>query len=615
MAEARFSRRTIHVLLAVCLLAVPGQAEYSGGTGEPNDPYQIAAAEDLIALGETPEDYDKHFILTTDIDLDPNLPGRKVFDRTVVAPGSYGCTARTGCHFWGVPFAGVFDGNGHTISHLTITGNLVCGGLIGGLATLGQVRNLAVVDVNITGTGGPVGSIVGCSEGAMTDCHSSGQVSGGGSVGGLVGGNHGIVTQCDSTATVSADEAAGGLVGANSYGTIVTSHSSGTVTGRSRLGGLVGVNLGTVTGCHSSGTVTGNGDEIGGLVGHNTLGTVIQCYSAGTVSGIGVGDRVGGLAGMNYEGQVTQCYSLGTVTGQTKVGGLLGQNQGTVTQCYSAAIVDAAAERAGGLVGSWSISSPYDPAADSFWDTETFGRVGRVGSAGGTGKTTAEMQEINMYLDAGWDFVGETANGTDDIWWILEGQDYPHLWWELLGDDAAVLVIDDFEDYNAVEGHEIFMTWLTPFAFPINGAMVGHMTPPFAETTIVHGGSQSMPFYYDNTDGIVNSWAFRTLDSPQDWTANDTVALVLWFRGIADNDVDMFHIAVNGTTVFNPDPNAVLVDTWTPWIIPLSSLAAVGVNTEHVTSLQIGVGDKTQPSQNASGLLYIDDIRVVKRPQ
>src|SRR4030042_2425791 len=60
--------------------------KYSGGTGGPNDPYQIATAADLIALGETPEDYDKHFVLTADIDLDPNLPGRKVFDCAVIAP-------------------------------------------------------------------------------------------------------------------------------------------------------------------------------------------------------------------------------------------------------------------------------------------------------------------------------------------------------------------------------------------------------------------------------------------------------------------------------------------------------------------------------------------------
>jgi len=40
------------------------------------------------------------------------------------------------------------------------------------------------------------------------------------------------------------------------------------------------------------------------------------------------------------------------------------------------------------------------------------------------------MQMAQTFLDAGWDFVGETANGTDDIWWIPEGKDYPRLWWE-----------------------------------------------------------------------------------------------------------------------------------------------------------------------------------------
>jgi len=34
------------------------------------------------------------------------------------------------------------------------------------------------------------------------------------------------------------------------------------------------------------------------------------------------------------------------------------------------------------------------------------------------------------FLEAGWDFVDETNNGTEDIWWILEGKDYPWLWWE-----------------------------------------------------------------------------------------------------------------------------------------------------------------------------------------
>ena len=68
-----------------CRPACPGQIQRRA-RDEPNDPYQIATAADLIALGETPDDYDKHFILTADIDLDPNLPGRKVFDKAVIAP-------------------------------------------------------------------------------------------------------------------------------------------------------------------------------------------------------------------------------------------------------------------------------------------------------------------------------------------------------------------------------------------------------------------------------------------------------------------------------------------------------------------------------------------------
>ena len=55
---------------------------------------------------------------------------------------------------------------------------------------------------------------------------------------------------------------------------------------------------------------------------------------------------------------------------------------------------------------------------------------------GGTSKTTAEMQTASTFLDAGWDFVDETTNGTEDIWWILEGKNYPRLWWELTADES-----------------------------------------------------------------------------------------------------------------------------------------------------------------------------------
>ena len=55
--------KSISFLVSIFFITIPSYGKYSGGTGEPNDPYQIATAEDLIALGEEPNDYDKHFIL------------------------------------------------------------------------------------------------------------------------------------------------------------------------------------------------------------------------------------------------------------------------------------------------------------------------------------------------------------------------------------------------------------------------------------------------------------------------------------------------------------------------------------------------------------------------
>jgi len=215
MVEVRRSPilRTVPFLIAVCFVALPAHAKYSGGTGEPNDPYKIATAADLIALGETPADYDKHFLLTADIDLDPNLPGRRVFDRAVIAPDTYQKSA----DFEGTPFTGVFDGDGHTISNLTITGGSYLG-LLGCLGR-GEVKRLGILDVNIVGSGNNVGGLVGRnheSESTVTQCYSMGAVSGDSYVGGLVGLNCGTVTHCHSASSVSGDWAVGRAGGAQS---------------------------------------------------------------------------------------------------------------------------------------------------------------------------------------------------------------------------------------------------------------------------------------------------------------------------------------------------------------------------------------------------------------
>jgi len=68
-------------------------------------------------------------------------------------------------------------------------------------------------------------------------------------------------------------------------------------------------------------------------------------------------------------------------------------------------------------------------AEGSFWDIEASGQLNSDGAE--TGLTTAEMYDIGIYLDAGWDFVGEVDNGVEEIWWIEDGVDYPRLWWEV----------------------------------------------------------------------------------------------------------------------------------------------------------------------------------------
>jgi hypothetical protein len=124
-------------------------------------------------------------------------------------------------------------------------------------------------------------------------------------------------------------------------------------------------------------------------------------------------------------GSIATSYSNASVSGADRVGGLVGYNEASIATSYSSGSVSAT-WWVGGLVGHPSYWG-HGSVTASFWDTQT---SGQGASSGGTGKTTAEMQTAKTFLDAGWDFVGETANGTEDIWWILEGKDYPRLWWE-----------------------------------------------------------------------------------------------------------------------------------------------------------------------------------------
>ncbi|MBN1362773.1 MAG: hypothetical protein JW993_19400 [Sedimentisphaerales bacterium] len=364
------------------------------------------------------------------------------------------------------------------------------------------------------------------------------------------------------------------------------------------------------------------------------------------------------------------------------------------------------------------------------------------------------------------------------------------------------ITIDGFEGYTDETGSLVYETWLDGFEVTGNGSQVGHDNPPYAEKTIVHGGRQSMPFYYENTGGVANSEIERTLAPAQDWTINGADVLSVYFRGVpagffvksesnilmngigadiwytadqfrfvykrlsgngsitarvdslvdthqwakagvmiresldpasayalnlvsprngisfqyrsvtngsaatvgtqaglaapywvritrqgntftaehsadgvtwapvtaiastvditmasdvyvglavcsvsttvatgaefsgiatggtvsgqwqsadieaeqpAGNGIDVLYLAVedsNGrkATVSHPDAAAIGLGTWQQWQVPLSDLAAAGVNTKSIKKVYLGVGDKTKPSRDAAGLLYIDDL-------
>jgi len=183
---------------------------------------------------------------------------------------------------------------------------------------------------------------------------------------------------------------------------------------------------------------------------------------------------------------------------------------------------------------------------------------------------------------------------------------------------ANFLIVDDFESYNDLdpadpESNRIFNAWLDGYDDPTNGSLVGYDNPPFAERTIVHSGSQSMPLYYDNSVGY--SEATLTLTYPRDWTENGVTTLTIWFRGNSDNAAETLYVALNGNAIVtNDNPNAAQKTSWTQWNIDLQEFADQGVNLANVNTIALGLGNKNNPVAGGSGTMYLDDIRLYPPP-
>lgn len=388
-------------------------AQFSGGSGTQADPYQIATPDDLKFLSESPELWNKYFIQTDNIDASVSAGWNNGMGAIPIGNET-------------VLFTGSFDGNNYTISNYTInrdTFNYV--GFFGYSGSPGKIRNIRLINCSITGKS-YVGGLVGRNLFAeIENCQTSGTINGKDSVyarcGGLVGANTGKITNSHSSATVVAlGDIAGGLAGMHAN-TMEKCYATGTVTGLKTVGGLVGISAGTIIASYAKAQVTGS-NKTGGFVGDlSTNGTIQNCYSGSTViNQYYAGGFVGYISGNNAS--ISKCYSNGTLsntTGFAQIGGFAGAASATAV------------------------------VSNSFWDTDI---SGTFISAGGEGKTTEELIDPATYLSAGWDFVCETSNGTNDIWGIQESQNngYPFLLWQGLVYDSESPTVISYPSHDTI---------------------------------------------------------------------------------------------------------------------------------------------------------------------
>lgn len=293
-------------------LAVSSVAALPLSAAESSKTYKISTAEELIEFSKLCRldswSKGKEFVLTTDIIL-------------------------TGKDFSSIPiFSGTFDGQGHSIKGVSVTG--VTGrGLFSIISENATVKNLNVVGiVRPSGSESSIGGIAGTNKGVIYNCKFSGKVAATNTVGGIVGENTstGSVLKCTAAGTVDGEKFTGGVVGNNS-GNIVQSINAASVntTNEEKKHSLEDIDLSTLTDVDSytkkssSSDETSSATDTGGIAGYST-GTIFSCENSGSIGYPHVGYNIGGIAGRS-SGLIMNCNNYGHLNGRKDIGGIAGQ--------------------------------------------------------------------------------------------------------------------------------------------------------------------------------------------------------------------------------------------------------------------------------------------------
>ena len=250
---------------------VAGSDVYMDGLGTAAYPYQISTADQLKLFrdivngtGDQAQNRGAYAVLTANIDLN-NEPWTPI--------GNY-----TGENQ--IYYEGTFDGGGHTISGLNVTGEFVYAGLFG------TVKDGTIKSLTVAGKVSPSNS----------QCI----------VGGIVGyASNAVIKNCSNHCSVTGRTTSiiGGIAGFNSSGAIIDCYNVGTISGinyAEAIGGIVGSNSGTISNCYNVGTVS-NDTSVGEIAGHNN-GTVENCYYL-------AGTNLNAVGQNNSNGNITKTES------------------------------------------------------------------------------------------------------------------------------------------------------------------------------------------------------------------------------------------------------------------------------------------------------------------
>jgi hypothetical protein len=323
---------------------------FTGGSGTKNSPWRIETAEQL---GEIRNNLDGHYILNKDIDLSAVVNFASIGRFEPVVEGLEDPKLP-------LAFTGVFDGNGHKISNVSISAASQAGvGLFGCVAgDNGVVKNLVVENVTVSGAM-LVGGVIGYGATANPTEHITLQgkntITGNSMVGGIVGGGFSDIKNCTATANVfmtgSPAQRIGILAGGMETCSIISCTATITVTGAdcSMIGGLIGhagihddSNPTVINGCIANAVITAptSAERIGGIVGSGFYVNAYKDYfptpgifeiknssSSGSITSTGA--LIGTIAGYIYDNSTVEntCSSTMTINGRTAGTPLVGGNK------------------------------------------------------------------------------------------------------------------------------------------------------------------------------------------------------------------------------------------------------------------------------------------------